>query len=120
MYQDLPTYCTCFDPQNPDEPLIRCTEPDCSVRMHPHCILESFETDLYERAQRRDHDDAARFPPGTMFTVEIVNVEDPHNDDVDDDGVEEPPWLEITDHRCTPPEVWEQEIVCLNCEAALA
>lgn len=82
--------------------------------MHQHCIHEAFESDLYEREYYES--DAARFPPGTMFKVEIINVEDPYNyrDDV------EPPRLEITDNRSTPPDVWEEEIVCLRCEERLA
>lgn len=112
---ELPTYCTCFDPQNPDAPLIRCTNPDCAVRMHQHCIHEEFEADLYARNYREERD-AARFPPDTMFNVKIINVDDPHNyrDDID------PPLLEITDNRSTPPDVWEHDIVCLRCEEPLA
>ena len=83
--------------------------------MHQHCIHEVFEADLYAR-NYRENEHAARFPPGTMFNVRLVNVEDPHNyrDDID------PPRLEITDNRSTPPAVWEQEIVWLHFDESLA
>lgn len=95
-----------MESQNPDEPpLIRCTNPECSVRMHQHCI----ESDLYMREYHVGE-------PNNTFQVEVINVEDPHNyyDDV------EPPRLEFTDLSSTPPDVWEQEIVCLQCEQPLA
>lgn len=112
--KELPMHCTCYDFRNPDAPLIHCTDPDCAVRMHQHCIHEEFEESLY--AQEWQESDAARFPPGTMFKVRIVNFIDPYNhrDDVD------PPRLRVTDYRTTPPEVWEQEILCLKCEEPLA
>ncbi|MCJ1471224.1 hypothetical protein MMC07_009872 [Pseudocyphellaria aurata] len=118
---DLELHCICLDPQNPDDPLIRCTDPDCGVRMHRHCICDSAESDLLERHYDRRRD-GARFPPGTMFSVAVVDKDpkgDPQNPDNNND---EPPhpWIEITDHRSSPPKIWEREVLCLECSQPLA
>lgn len=41
-------HCTCLQPLNPSNPLLRC--PHCSIRLHESCIIDAALATLHERA----------------------------------------------------------------------